>query len=162
MAIRSKMVPLETARWQLGTVWFAGAGMIFLLLMIQSLTGVYEGIVQGVWGWALPNLAPMLSLMLGTFAGAAVAETTETDSMRVRRPFLRLSLGLSIFHLLAVGLTLCIRPFVPTLSGTDEDAMQLFVVSNLWLGPIQGLVAAALGALFFTRTAAEKPGSGDN
>jgi hypothetical protein len=146
------MIPLEKVRWQLGTIWFSGTGLLFILLIVQSLAGVYEDHVQAVWGWLLPNVAPTLSLMIGVFAAAAVKEHVESDTMRVRRPFARLTIGVSIFHLLAVAATFVAQPFVGTISGAGANPMALFETSNLWLGPLQGLVAAAIGALFFSRS----------
>jgi hypothetical protein len=147
-----QMVALEDARWKLGKVWFFGSALIVIVLIAQSLAGVHEGRVQGVWGWALPNIMPTLSLMIGVFAGAALQEQTESDSMRVRQPFLRLAVGLSVFHLLAVTATIAAQPFLATLLGSKADPMTLFDTSNLWLGPLQGMVAAVIGALFFSKS----------
>jgi hypothetical protein len=148
------MLPLETARWRLGTVWFAGAGLIISMLVIQSVAGVYEDRVQAVWSWVLPNLVPTLSLMVGVFAGAALQEEAESDRMRVRRAFYRLAIGLSVFHLTCVLVTLLVQPFIPALQGFEGqiDPRRSFEVSNLWLGPLQGLVAAVLGTLFFSKS----------
>src|SRR5436190_9299389 len=104
--MKQKMVSLEDARWALGKVWFIGAALIGALLMIQSIAGVYEGRVEAVWGWAVPNIMPTLSLMIGVFAAAALQEHVESDSMHVRQPFFKLALSLSIFHLLVVAGTI--------------------------------------------------------
>lgn len=152
------MIDLETARWRLGTVWFLGSAIIALLLIVQSLAGVYEERVQGVWGWALPNFLPTLMLMLGVFAGAALAEETETDAMKVRSAFFKLAVGLSVFHLVCILVTLGMQPFIPSLTNaTAPNQMSVFEMSNLWLGPLQGLVAAAIGALFFSKATAKEP-----
>lgn len=149
---KPKMVSLEEARWALGKVWFTGAALLAALLIFQSLSGVHEGRVEGVWGWALPNVMPTLSLMIGVFAAVALQEHVESDSMRVRRPFFRLALGLSIFHLLVVAATIVAQPFLGSIKGSEANPMTLFDMSNLWLGPLQGLVAAVIGALFFSKT----------
>ncbi len=146
-----KLIPLEKIRWQLGSIWFVGAGILFLLLMIQSLAGVHEEHVQAVWGWLLPNIIPTLSLMLGVFAASALNIVDEADSLKVRKNFARLAMGLSVFHLLAVSANFIAMPFLPTAVGGRPDHMELFEMSNLWLGPLQGLVAATIGALFFSR-----------
>lgn len=146
------MISLDEARWALGKIWFIGAALLAALLIFQSLAGVHEARVEGVWGWALPNVMPTLSLMIGVFAAAALQEHVESDSMRVRRPFFRLAMGLSVFHLVAVASTILAQPFLGTIKGSEANPMTLFDMSNLWLGPLQGLVAAAIGALFFSRT----------
>jgi hypothetical protein len=153
------MVSLEQARWTLGKVWFIGAALIAAVLIIQSLAGAHEGRVQGVWGWALPNIMPTLSLMIGVFAAAALQEHVESDSMRVRRPFFRLAVGLSVFHLVVVSATIVAEPFLGTIAGSDASPMTLFDMSNLWLGPLQGMVAAVIGAMFFSKTSKGAPGA---
>jgi hypothetical protein len=156
----SDMIPLERVRWQLGTVWFSGAGLVFTVLIVQSLAGVHEDHVQAVWGWLLPNIAPTLSLMIGVFAAAALRDQVETDAMKVRKPFARLALALSLFHLLAVAATIATQPFAGTIAGAPAEPMALFEMSNLWLGPLQGLVAAAIGALFFSKSDRKAGGAG--
>jgi hypothetical protein len=160
---RVPMIPLETARWRLATVWFGGAGLIATILAVQSLFNVYGEKIPQVWGWALPNIVPTLSLMLGVCAGAAVSEESESDSMRVRLPFFWLSLGLSCFHLLCVAAVILAGPMLPSRTPEQEfDPLHAFVLSNLWLGPLQGLVAAAVGALFFSKTANGKKDAADS
>lgn len=151
------MIPLERARWTLGILWFIGSGLLFVLLIVQSLAGVYEARVQDVWGWALPNLIPTLSLMIGVFAAGALSEQAESDAMWVRRPFFRLSLAMSVFYLLAVAAAFFAQPFLGAIQGAQGDPMTLFNTSNLWLGPLQGLVAAMIGALFVSKNRSGTP-----
>ena len=44
------------------------------------------------------------------------------------------------------------EPFLATIAGADANPMTLFDMSNLWLGPLQGLVAAVIGAMFFSKS----------
>lgn len=143
---------LETARWRLGTLWFGGSGLIFLVLAIQSLTGVYEDSVKSVWGWALPNFLPTLMTMIGVFGADALAPEAEADRLSVRSNFLKLAIALSAFHLFCVMLTLLIRPLLPGLNNDPNmPPMEVFDTANLFLGPLQGLVGAAIGVLFFSK-----------
>ena len=65
----------------------------------------------------------------------------------MRTSFYRLALALSIFYLALVLLTILIQPL------TGTDTLDLMKRSNLWLGPIQGLVGSALGVLFASKKA---------
>jgi hypothetical protein len=58
---------------------------------------------------------------------------------------LRISYVLSAVYLIFVFATLALQPF------TNMTPLTLMNVSNLWLGPIQGLVGIALGAFFVSR-----------
>ena len=118
--------------------------------MVQSLAGVYGEQTQAVWGWLLPNILPTLSLVIGVFAATALKESAETDTMRVRRSFARLATALSIFHLISVGSVFIAQVYLGTTQGQGARSLALFEMANLWLGPLQGLVAAVLGALFFS------------
>lgn len=148
--VKVRLVSLETVRWRLATVWFCGSGAIFLLLALQSLSGLYQDRLQGVWGWALPNFLPTLSLMLGVFAASALQNDAEDDRLGVRIGFYRLSFALSLFYLLMLLLTILIQPFVGAWRN-EPSAAQSLETANLWLGPLQGLVVAALGVLFFIK-----------
>lgn len=149
--MKPDMVALEQARWGIGKIWFICSGLLFAVLIVQSLANVYEDRVQAVWGWFLPNIMPTLSLMLGVFAAAALQEHVESDDMRVRKNFYRLATMLSLFHLAAVAGTIAAQPMLATLAGSNAKPMALFDVSNIFLGPLQGVVAAAIGAMFFSK-----------
>lgn len=156
-------IPLEQARQTLGKVWFLGSGLIFIILIVQSLGNAFGDRIQGVWGWALPNFLPTLLLMMGVFAGSALLDETESDKMLVRRFFFRITFWLSIAHLSAVLLTMLSQPFIPALHA-GNDPMAGFDLSNLWLGPLQGLVGAGIGALFFSKAQPSRddaPGQAD-
>ena len=144
-------IPLEQARWQLAIVWFVCAGIIFAILIIQSIGGVYGEEVQRVWSWALPNFLPTLALMVSVFAADALRPEQDTTYL-VRKNFYTLSWWLSIFYLLAIMLSILSPPIVNYFSTQPiADRIKILEVSNLWLGPLQGLVVVALGILFFLK-----------
>lgn len=140
-------LPLEDARTRLATVWFIGAGLIFLVLVVQSILGKYSGQLQEVWSWFVPTVVPSLALMLGVIGADALR--TSTDERRVKLPFFRLSHALSTFYLFVLTLTVLLEPFSQT------PGLQLFILSNYWLSPLQGLVVAAMGVLFASQEGAE-------
>jgi hypothetical protein len=154
-----KLTALELARWRLASVWFTACGFLFLILVGQSLGGVYEGGVQSAWGWALPNFVPTLALMISVFAADALKPYDEGGGQQVRSPFFKLSMSLSIFYLFVLILTLLAQPIVSTLrngEATKMSPLQMLEMSNLWLAPLQGLVVGSLGILFFLKQTEKK------
>ena len=127
-------LPLEQARTKLATLWFVGAGSLFALLVVQSILGRYGKQVQQAWSWFIPTTVPTLSLMLGVLGSAALGSQ---DRRSVRRTFYDIAWWLSLFYLVILGATIVLQPLGPM------DALELYQLSNYWLGPIQGLVVAA-------------------
>ena len=148
------MIMLEVARARLATVWFVGSGVVFLLLVAQSLGGMFGSQLEKAWAWAIPNIAPTLSIMVSVFAAYALVAVAEEDKYRVRKTFFNLAYGLSIFYILNLIVVIAAAPFAATANGAAAVAHPVDVLhtSNFWLGPLQGLTAAALAALFFTKT----------
>ena len=141
-----KLVALDDVRMKLARVWLIGSGVIFLIMVVQSLRHVYGDLTQEAWGWFLPTLAPSLGLIMTVLTYTAL-DPHMTGSV-VRKAFVSISLWLSVVYLVTVSLTILMQPF----SGdTPVEAVQLMRTSNLWLGPFQGLVASALGVLFASR-----------
>jgi hypothetical protein len=125
---------------RLATVWFALGGVIFLLLVIQTVMGYYGQRATDAWGWFLPNVMPTLSLIVGVLVLDQMGAGVKT---RTADAFLyRLALGLSCAYLLLILLSILVQPFAPL------PPLELMQQSNLWLGPLQGLVAGTLGAFF--------------
>jgi hypothetical protein len=134
------MISIITCRKRLALLWFAGGFVIFILLVVQSTFGKFGDEAGEVWSWFLPTIMPTLSLIVGVLV---VDLTSAQDpKKKVDRFIFRLAFSLSLVYLLLVLSTLMVQPltrFAPT---------EMLKRSNLWLGPIQGLVAAALGAFF--------------
>ena len=133
---------LERARTLLAKIWFGGGGICFALVIFQSIAGRFQGIQQEIWAWFTPTIVPTLSLIIGVLASTAF----EDDSGRtVKRFFYHAAIGLSLAYVIILLLTMLLEP----IAGSHN--MDYFHLSNYWLTPIQGLVVAALGALFNSR-----------
>jgi len=117
-----------------------------MILVVQSLLHVYGDLTQEAWGWFLPTLMPSLGLIVTVLTYTAL-NPLMTGSV-VRKTFVSIAMGLSILYLATVILTILIQPFA---SKTPAEAVELMRTSNLWLGPLQGLVASALGVLFVSK-----------
>lgn len=152
-------LPLETARWRLALIWFPGSGLLFLIMIAQSLGGAYGDELQRAWGWALPNFLPTLALMISVFATDALRPMSETDAV-VRRNFASLALALSAFYLLILFVSVAGQVIFMSYNSTDdlvERRLTLLETSNYWLAPLQSLVVAAIGTLFFLKEENERP-----
>lgn len=140
----SQTVELRAAQRKLAGVWFTGAGLLTLLIVVQSILGKFGAAADKAWGWYLPSILPSLSLIVGAVAYRAVRPAEESE--RVDRLAFRISYGLSIFYLALVSTTLLLEPF------STLTPIELMDLSNLWLAPLQGLTAAALAVFFQTQT----------
>lgn len=142
----AELVPLERVRTRMASLWLIGGLLILFVLVFQSLMGRYGGKVAEVWGWLLPTLMPTLTMILTVLGYSALSAAL--SGVIVRRDFFTIAFWLSAFYLTLVALTILIQPWAAT---TPDEALALMQMSNLWLGPMQGLVSAVLGVLFVTR-----------
>ncbi len=125
----------------LAVLWFTGSGVIFFILLFQTIFQRYEGRVSEVWEWFLPTIMPTLSLIVGVLVMDALGKKAKKQT--VDRFVFKLSFSLSFVYLVVVALTILMPPFPKAL-----PTLELMQQSNLWLGPFQGLVTASLGAFF--------------
>jgi len=132
---------IDKAKWTLASIWLGGAGLIFLIMVGQSIGDIYGSRAEDAWAWYLPTVMPTLSLIVGVLVADFTAR--REASIESNPPMFRLGVGLSLFYLVLVLMTLLVQPFLPNLAPLD-----LMTRSNLWLAPLQGLTAAVLGAFF--------------
>lgn len=137
----AKRIQLDDARAQLARIWFVGAGIAFAVLVVQSILGPkYKGHLQEVWSWFVPTVAPSLGLMLGVLGADALRESRE--KRYVKEAFYRLARNVSLAYLVTLAGTILLEPFSAT------PALELYTLSNYWLGPVQALAIGAIGTLF--------------
>lgn len=137
--MKTKISSAAGRKW-LATIWLLGGAFLFALFIVQSVSGKYDPRVQDAWGWLLPTIMPTLSLIIGVLAANAVSPKPQGG--QVDRYIFWLAMGLSVAYLAAVVFTVIAQPFVL------RSPLDLFSLSNLWLGPLQGLVAGTLGVFF--------------
>jgi hypothetical protein len=133
-------VSLAAAKKTLALIWFVGAAPLFVVLLIQTISGHYGDKYQDAWGWLLPSVLPTLSFMIAAF----VKDSDRSAEGSVGQFIYRLTVVLSIGYLATVMVTIFASPF----AGMGITDLQLMQMSHIWLGPFQGLVTAALGAFF--------------
>lgn len=130
-------------RWLAG-IWFTGFGVIFFIVLVQTQLGHYREDANQVWGWLLPTVMPTLSLIIGVLVLDAARH--ERRRANTDRFLFLLTAWLSGAYLTSVLLVIVLQPL------SSATPLQAMAQSNVWLGPFQGLVAAAMGA-FFVRAA---------
>lgn len=148
-SVGNQRINLDQARNRLALIWFSGALVTVLVVILQGIMGRLSGFADQFFGWFAPTIFPMLALIFGVMGSTMMEEDTEKRT--VKRFFFRCSVGLSVVYLVVLLLTLLLEPF----GGTHN--MQYYNIANYWLSPIQGLVVAALGALFNSRKRTESP-----
>lgn len=133
-------VLMMSAKKRLAILWFVAFTLIFILILLQTIRGVYQDHTSEAWSWFLPTIIPTLSLMIAVFVSDALG--ISKDAHYVDRFFYRLTFFLSFFYLLIVGATIIAQVF------SEKWPWELLQQSNLWLGPLQGLVIGALVVFF--------------
>ncbi len=138
-------IPIANTKKRLTIIWFSGSGIIFALLLLRTISGKFGTEAKDTWGLMLPTFLPTLSLIIGILIADATASKNSEDTATVDRFFFYLSSFLSTAYLATVVLIILLNPF-STLS-----LPELMHLSNLWLAPFQGLVAASLGAFLVSK-----------
>lgn len=139
-------IPSDQAKKRLAIVWFVGGGVLFLLVVVQSLLGHYGKLTEDFLAWFLPTIIPTLTLILGVLVSDALGQSETGGS--VDSFIYRLALALSIFYLITISLIILVQPWTdPFLDNLDR----LIKNSNRWIIPLQGLVSAALGAFYVSK-----------
>lgn len=142
-------LPIERARNVLLRTWLIGTLILFLILIIQTLSGTFEittdaGVAnqaQKVWGWFIPLVFPTLALMFSVVGLSATSKQPIGTSFK--KGFYRIVLFLSFLYLIIVALLILLWPMFKY-----ENPLDVFNLSNLFIGPFQGLLVAAIGYLF--------------
>jgi hypothetical protein len=148
MLSTKKTLPLDDARTSLSRIWFLASGLNFLILLIQSLFGKYGSDTQQVWSWFVPSVVPTLSLVITVLGAGATEKSKEKRFVKIQ--FFDVARWLSAAYLTVLFLTIVAGSLRP-------PAIDVLVLSNAWLGPLQGLTVAAIGYLFISKHAANEP-----
>jgi hypothetical protein len=135
-------ISLDVSQKRLATVWLIGAGLLIVLLQVQSMRLIYGHKPEEAWAWLLPTFMPTLLLIVGAMVKKARQDSDQ--EVTVDHFMYSLSLYLSMAYLIMVLLTWFLSNF-------STDPVDQLKLSNLWLSPVQGLVSLALGAFFVSQ-----------
>ena len=136
------LIPIATARKRLAIVWFVGAGVTFIAILMLTTFG-NSGSGTALWDWFLVAVTPNLSLVVGVlFMDIKHKDSTRetTDSFLYHVAF-----WLSIAYLLLLFVSPLLTPFTEAPLETDLQN------SRLPLSLVQALATISLGAFYVKR-----------
>ena len=147
------------AQKKLFVQWCIFSGFIFLIYMIQTFMGRFDGHVSEVWEWLFQYITPPLTLMIGVFVSRVSSTPADKETDRF---YYRLALGFSYFFLILLLLSSPLVPLIHQLNNQGVDTTKLnatnqktiidaFKQYKSFMIPVQGLTTLALG-LFFTKS----------
>ena len=127
------------ARAALTLLWGAGSSPVFITIVYMTVMDRFGTAWETPWTWISPLLFPILGLIImAVTAGKSANDDKEVKSSHV----FWFTLILSMTYLATIYVIIFMQPFskLPL-----ERSMQ---ISGWYLGPLQGLVTAALGKFF--------------
>jgi len=130
---------LRQSRRLLAGLWFVVGIFLILIVFLQCLLGKYETRYGDAIGWLLPTVMPTLSLIAAVMTAGLFQKRKDkyVDSF-----IFWLAMGMSIFYLGLVAATIGVGAI------SEAGPLAIMRMSNLWLGPVQGLTAGCLGVFF--------------
>lgn len=143
----TRKIPIARCRVWLTILWSSTVIFLLVLLILQTIGGHYvdheSDNTREVFGWFFPLVLPNLSLILSI---TVLDKSRIAANLKRVNPFsFAICFCLSVFYLVLVALPILCQPF------SALKPLQLMQQSNIWLGPLQGLVAASLGVFFVKR-----------
>jgi hypothetical protein len=133
----NEVYELRDCQMKLAILWLVGSALPLFSMLILTLRDYWGGKEQEAWGWLLPAVIPILTLIVGSVA----ATGDQNVSRDVPKLTYRVALWLSFFYLFAVIFTLGMTPY-------DADHLKPLHKSSWMLGAIQGLIGTSMGVFF--------------
>ena len=133
-------MPMLKCKKILAWFWCISSTILILILFFQTFSGRYGEHAREAWVWLMPNIMPTLGLIISTLV-------KEINRIQIEKnignsTLFKLTLFLSVFYFLLIVLTIILGSF------KQGNPLVFYHLSSLWLGPIQGLLAAAMGGFF--------------
>ena len=130
------------AQKKIAMLWLIVSFVLFLIFLILSLTK-YKEVDSQIWNWFLPNIIPTLSLILGVFVSEFF--NSKKNRKQVVLFYFNLTFYMSLCYLMIFFVLIIV-------DGLDSNLplTEIIAKSNLYLGPLQGLVTITMG-LFFVK-----------
>jgi hypothetical protein len=136
-------IELQRAQNRLLLLWMLGSAVVFLFTLFKTFDPSATS-MNKIWSWTIPSIFPTLLLIAGARAGTAIANQKGKEK-EVDRLFFRVTVGVSAFYLITVFTTLWAAVH------WSSDSLEFLATSSFYLGALQGLTSATLGAFFVSR-----------
>lgn len=133
-----------------------GSGTIVALAVTAIAAGMQKYGAENTpraFGWLLPCCIPTMTLLVGSY----VADMGSSPQAKPRVVPGELANVTQVLAFVYVTFWMCT---VLAQDGMKMGPLAWLQLSHLWLGPLQGLVDAPLGALFMKRVVAQAAGTG--
>jgi Effector-associated domain 11 len=148
---KSNWILLSEARSKLLKTWLLLFALMTIFLLIQTSTGMIQGIKRIVWGWHFLCLFPGLVLLLGSTW--LMKHTDKALALNVYRSLL----GLILFYLMLI---LLVFIFSRKAIAMNDYGLDVYYPKSLWiLAPINFLIICGLGIVLFLKESTKNPNS---
>lgn len=139
---------MTKGKYIIGGLWGIGFLVLFILMTIQTINGVYIDRTQEAWEWFTPNILPTIGLIVGVLIAdwtkpAQTAEESENPVL-INPLMVGITFILSLAHLAILLIVILIAANKTPL----DEIFNSLKSANLPLGAIQGLVTLTLGIFF--------------
>jgi len=137
-----KRFDVVSARQWLAFAWMGFTALFFLIIVVQTVTGHYGDLALDVWNWYLPSVMPTVGFALAVVATDAILKPKETEE--ANGFMFWTSMGLTLVYFLVLGILL----LNPKVVADPSQLLPIARISQVYLAPLQALVAAALAVFF--------------
>jgi hypothetical protein len=137
---------LEKCQKRLALLWYSWSAFLFIYLLIQTTGGFFgktDPPMAEIFGWFFANMLPFLSLITSIWPLLVISSRKKhiiADDF-----WYKITFFISIFYLAILTVVL----IIPAFSLFNQIPLRFMQSSNSFLGPLQGMATAALGAFFF-------------
>jgi hypothetical protein len=144
------MISAQRARLWIALPWISIFAVIFLGLTVNTFSGsfcapgeMFCAEATAIWDWFAPATLPTTGLIIGALAVDALSPNRREQTAK---PYFILTLALSALYLVVVLVIV-----YAAVLGYAKPA-DLGIGQTLIVGPLQGVVSAALGIFYYTAT----------
>lgn len=141
MFMKENLISIKESRKRIFRLWAISSVGLLLIVLVQSFLGKFNGEDVKIFSWLFPNVVPTLTLMLAIFK----SDLSGSEDGSIDPTYYSSVLYGTIFYFFVLYMIIFIQPL------TGDSLIELTQKSGIYLGPIQGVIAALIGLLFFKK-----------